>query len=174
MTSQHFQRKSWWRHDLPPSCSWVHLRTFCTPWWHWPIGHVSFFLNRMAEVLVQRISVVFRSFLPLGTFPACWRQANVTSILKTPSSSPVVNFWAIFMTRVFYKVFERLVCSQLVPTSQFAYWKYLGTCDPLLCVSHGILQGAFYSDQVARFVQIDFSIALRESTIREFYTRYVM
>ena len=125
-----------------------------------------FFLNKMAEVVVQRISVVFRSFLPLGTFPACWRQANVTSILKTPSSSPVVNFWAIFITPVLSKVFERLVCSQLVPTSQFSYWKYLGTCDPLLCVSHGTLQSAFYSDQVARFVQIDFSIASRESTIR--------
>ena len=44
------------------------------------------------------------------------------------------------------------------PTNQFAYWKGLGTCDALLCVSH-TLQSALGSGQEARIVQIDFSAA---------------
>ena len=44
------------------------------------------------------------------------------------------------------------------PTTQFAYWKGLGTCDVLLCVSH-TLQSALESIQEARIAQIDFSAA---------------
>ena len=46
----------------------------------------------------------------------------------------------------------------VLPTTQFAYRKGLGTCDALLCMSH-TLQSAFESDQEARIVQIDFSAA---------------
>ena len=44
----------------------------------------------------------------------------------------------------------------VLPTTQFAYQKGLGTCDVLLCVSH-TLQSALESGQEARIVQIDFS-----------------
>ena len=44
----------------------------------------------------------------------------------------------------------------VLPTTQFAYRKGLGTCDALLCVSH-TLQSALESGQEARIVQIDFS-----------------
>ena len=40
----------------------------------------------------------------------------------------------------------------------FAYWKGLGTCDALMCVSH-TLQSALVRGQEARIVQIDFSAA---------------
>ena len=46
----------------------------------------------------------------------------------------------------------------VLPTTQFAYRKGLGTCDALLCVSH-TLQIALASGQEARIVQIDFSVA---------------
>ena len=46
----------------------------------------------------------------------------------------------------------------VLPTTQFAYQKGLGTCDALLCVSH-TLQSALESGQEARIVQIDFSAA---------------
>ena len=46
----------------------------------------------------------------------------------------------------------------MLPTSQFAYRKGLGTCDALLCVSH-TLQSALESGQEARIYQIDFSAA---------------
>ena len=46
----------------------------------------------------------------------------------------------------------------VLPTTQFAYRKGLGTCDALLCVSH-TLQSALESGQEARIVQIDLSAA---------------
>ena len=46
--------------------------------------------------------------------------------------------------------------SGVLPTTQFAYRKGLGTCDTLLWVSH-TLQSALESGQEARIVQIDFS-----------------
>ena len=48
--------------------------------------------------------------------------------------------------------------SGVLPTTQFAYRKGLGTCDALLCVSL-TLQSARESGQEARIVQIDFSAA---------------
>ena len=46
----------------------------------------------------------------------------------------------------------------MLPATQFAYRKGLGTCDALLCVSH-TLQSALECGQEARIVQIDFSAA---------------
>ena len=46
----------------------------------------------------------------------------------------------------------------VLPTTQFAYRKGLGTCNALLCVSH-TLQSALESGQEGRIVQIDFSAA---------------
>ena len=48
--------------------------------------------------------------------------------------------------------------SGVLPTTQFAYQKGLGTCDALLCVSH-TLQSTLESEQEVRIVQIDFSTA---------------
>ena len=50
-------------------------------------------------------------------------------------------------------------CSGVLPTTQFAYRKGLGTCDALLCAPH-TLQSALESGQEARIVQIDFSTAV--------------
>ena len=77
------------------------------------------------------------------------------------------NYRPISLTPILSKVFERLVSVRLghfmegryvLPTSQFAYRKGLGTCDALLCVAHS-LQSALEMGQVARIVQIDFSAA---------------
>ena len=70
-----------------------------------PLGTFPLFLKRMADVLAQRLSVVFRRFLCLGSFPACWKQANVTPIPKGPSSSSVDNYCPISITPVLSKVF---------------------------------------------------------------------
>ena len=90
--------------------------------------------------------------------------ANVTPIPNGPPSS-VANYRPISITSVLSKVFERLVsvrlgrfmeCSGVLPTTQFAYRKGLGTCDAHLRVSHTV-QSEFESGQEARIVQIDFS-----------------
>ena len=66
------------------------------------------FLKRTADVLAPRFSVVFRRLVRLGSFPACWRQANVTPIPKGPPSLSVANYRPISITSVLSEVFERL------------------------------------------------------------------
>ena len=72
-----------------------------------------FFLKRTADVMAPRLSVVFRRLVRLGSFPACWRQTNVTPIPKGPPSSSVANYRQIFITSVLSKVFQRLVSVHL-------------------------------------------------------------
>ena len=125
------------------------------------------FLKRTADVLAPRLSVVLRLLVRLGSFPACWQQANATPIPNGPPSSSVANYRPISITSVLSKVIARLVSVRLgrfmkrsgvLPTTQFAYRKCLCTCDALLCMSH-TLQSALERGQEARIVQIDFSAA---------------
>ena len=51
-----------------------------------PLGMFPLFLKITADVLAPRPSVVFRRLLRLESFPACWRQANITPIPRSPSS----------------------------------------------------------------------------------------
>ena len=114
-----------------------------------------------------RLSVVFRRLVRLGSYPACWSQVNVNPISKGPPSSSVANYRPICRTSVLSEVFERLVSvhlgrfmerSGVLPTTQFAYRKGLGTCNSLLCVIY-TLQNALESGHESRIVQIDFRAA---------------
>ena len=99
-----------------------------------PLGIFPLFLNRTADVLDPRLSVVFRRLLLLGSSRAYSRQANVTPIPKGPPSSTVANYRLISITSVLSKVFERLESVRLgrfmedrgvLPTTLFAYRKSL-------------------------------------------------
>ena len=57
-----------------------------------PLGMFPLFLKRTADVMSPRLSVVFRRFVCLGRFQACWRPANVAPISKGPPSSSVSNY----------------------------------------------------------------------------------
>ena len=78
-----------------------------------PLGMFPFFLMRTADVLAPHLRAVFRRLVRLGSFPACWRQGNVTPIPKGPPSSSVANYQSISITSVLSKVFERLVSVRL-------------------------------------------------------------
>ena len=130
---------------------------------HW----VCLMSEMTADVMAPCLSVVFWQLVCLGSIPACWRKANVTPILKAPPSSSVANFRLISITSLLSKVFAILVSvchgrfmelGGVLPTPQFAYWKGLGTCDALLCMSY-TLQSQLESGHEARIVQIDFSAA---------------
>ena len=112
-----------------------------------PLGMFPLFLKKTAEVLAPHLAVVFRRLLRLGSFTVCWRVANVTPIPKGPPSSSASNYRPISLIPILSKVFERLVSVRLgrfmegrgvLPTTQFAYRKGLGTCDALLCVTHSL------------------------------------
>ena len=66
------------------------------------LGMFPLFLKRTADVMAPRLSVVFRRLVRLGSFPACWRQANVTPIPKGPPSSSVANYLPISITSVLW------------------------------------------------------------------------
>ena len=104
---------------------------------------------------------MFRRLLGLVSFTASWRQANITTIPKTPPSSSIANYLPISIISVLSKVFERLVS---VRPGQFMercgvidHWKGLCTCDALLRVSH-TFKNALESGREARIEQIDFSV----------------
>ena len=67
------------------------------------------FLKRTADVLAPSLNEAFRRLVRLGSFTACWRQANVTPIPKGPPSSSVANYRLISITSVLSRVFERRV-----------------------------------------------------------------
>ena len=54
-----------------------------------PLSMFTLFLKRTADVMAPCLSVVFRWLDDLGSFPACWSQANVTPIPKGPLPSSV-------------------------------------------------------------------------------------
>ena len=81
------------------SCSSVLMFTcthICTQW-H-PYGGTDLFsrfplfLKRAADVLVNRLGVVFRQRLRLGNFPASWKLAYVSQISEGLPSSSVTNY----------------------------------------------------------------------------------
>ena len=55
------------------------------------LGMFPLFMKKTAEVLAPRLTVVFWQLLRLGSFPVCWRMANVTPIPKGPPSSSASN-----------------------------------------------------------------------------------
>ena len=65
-----------------------------------PLGMFPLFLKRTADVMAPRLSVLFQRLVCLSSFPACWRQANVTPIPKDPPSSFVANYRLISKTSV--------------------------------------------------------------------------
>ena len=49
-------------------------------------------MKRTADILAPGVAVVFLGLLCLGSFPVCWRVANVTRIQKGPLSSSEANY----------------------------------------------------------------------------------
>ena len=130
------------------------------------VGMFPLFFKRTADVLAPRLSVVFRRLLRLGSFHACWRKANVTPIPKSPSSSSVANYRPISITPVLSKAFERQVAVHIgrfmehcgvLPTTEFAYRKGLGTRDAFLYGSY--TAECIGERQEARIEHFDFSAA---------------
>ena len=68
----------------------------------------------------------FARLVLLCSFPACWRQANITAIPKGPPSSPANR--TIFLTSLLSKVFERQVSVCFQPPSLFIRTVWVELC----------------------------------------------
>ena len=103
------------------------------------------FLKKVADIIAQKLSIIFCTHIRQGSFPECWRSANVTAITKGAPSPDKENYRHLSITPILSKVFEKLgshkpssFCEKygLLPAAQFSYRKGLGCIDALLTISH--------------------------------------
>ena len=132
-----------------------------------PVGVFPQFFKKVADVISPRLARLFRILLRSGSFPKCWRVANVTAIPKIGNSPDVKDYRPISITPILSKIFEKLLSAKLsrfcesnslFPTQQFSYRKNYGCVDALLSVTHEI-QSALDSGGECRVIQLDFSAA---------------
>ena len=133
-----------------------------------PDGFFPLFFKKIATILAPKLAVVFRLLLKSGSFPSCWRKANITPIPKGASASTLPSeYRPISITPILSKIFERLLAKRLIqycdsigaiPDTQFGFRKGLGTCDALLTLTHD-LQSSLDCRHESRIVAIDFSSA---------------
>ena len=45
-----------------------------------PLGVFNPFLKKVADIMVSKLRLLFHKLIHLGSFPECWRSANVTAI----------------------------------------------------------------------------------------------
>ena len=69
--------------------------------------------------MAPHLSVVFRWLVRLGSFPPCWRQANVTPIPTGPPSSSVANYRPNYITSVCYQPPSLFIGKVWVPVMHF-------------------------------------------------------
>ena len=133
-----------------------------------PLGFLPLFYTKIAPALAPKLAVVFRILIRRGSFPVCWRSANVTPIPKgsSPTSYPG-DYRPISITPVLSKIFERLLAKRLtrflnsnnlLHDKQFGFRKGLGTSDALLFICHN-LQSSLDAGQESRLISLDFSSA---------------
>ena len=133
-----------------------------------PLGFLPILFKKTAAVLSPKLAVIFRILIRRGSFPVCWRSANVTPIPK--GSSPTINpndYRPISITPVLSKIFERLLAkrltrfidvNKLLPPHQFGFRKGLSTSDALLLLTHSV-QASLDAGSECRLVSLDFSSA---------------
>ena len=83
---------------------------------------------------------------------------NTVLAIRYSSIHPTCPNLLNLQTSVLSKVFECTLDNVVLPTTQFADRKGLGTCNAPLCVFH-TLQSALESGQYSRIEQIDYSAA---------------
>ena len=47
-----------------------------------PLGVFTLFLKKVTDIIAPKLSIIFRRLIRRGSFPVCWRSANVTAIPK--------------------------------------------------------------------------------------------
>ena len=93
-----------------PRCN--SLASWCCQWGIDPLDAFPLFLKKVAGIIAPKLSIIFRRLMRLGSFPECWRSANVTVIAKGAPSPDTENYRAISITPILSKVYEKLVLTR--------------------------------------------------------------
>ena len=56
-----------------------------------PLGVFLQFLKMVADIIAQKLSIIFRGLISRGSFPECWQSANVTAIRKGWVLHPLIG-----------------------------------------------------------------------------------
>ena len=129
-------------------------------------------LKRCAPFFANNIMTLFNCSIAIGTFPSCWKMANVTPVYKKKGSkSDVENYRPISVLPVLGRLLERTIAIQLqsycdashiIPIQQFGFRKY-SSCELAVLaaldtwqdeVSRGNLVGALLIDLSKAFDSI--------------------
>ena len=65
-----------------------------------PLGALTLFLKKVADIIAPKLSITFHKFIRLGSLPQCWRSANVTAILKGAPSPDMKNYRPVPITPI--------------------------------------------------------------------------
>ena len=130
-----------------------------------PLAVFHLFLKKVADNIVPKLSIIFHRIC-LGSFPECWRIANITAIPKGAPFPDRENYRPLSITLILSKVYEKLVSHKLssicetyglLPAAQFAHRKDLGCTDALLTISHH-LQKYLAAGMESYIIQLDFLV----------------
>ena len=132
------------------------------------------------DVIAPKLRIIFLWLIRRGSFPVCWRSANVTASPNRASYPDMKSYHPLSITPILSKVYGKLVSHTLIQKlvsqwevsfsnaytknvffclllSQFAYRKALGCTDALLTISHH-LQKSLGTGMESYIVQLDFSV----------------
>ena len=95
----------------------------------------------VADIMSSKLRMIFLGLIRRGSFPDCWRSANVTAIPKGGPSPDRGNYLFISITPILSKVYKLVShssCEKYVflPAAQFSYRNGLGCTVALLTTSH--------------------------------------
>ena len=111
-------------------------------------GEIPYFIYKdYFDVLVPLFHHLWHRSLERGTFPACYKFANLIPIPKIKSAKCTDDIRGISITSILARLFERAVHRKWIAPAimhhgdpnQFAYKKGLSTVDCLLCFQHFVL-----------------------------------
>ena len=92
-----------------------------------PFGVFPLFLKVVADIIAQKLNIIFLGLIRRGSFLECWRSANVTEIQKVAASHDRKNYnRSISITSILSKVSEKLVSHKL--SSFYIVKKYIVFC----------------------------------------------
>ena len=110
-------------------------------------GVFPLFLKTVADIIDPKLSIIFRRLIRLGSFPECWRSANVTAISKGAPFPDTENYRPLSITPILSQLYEKLVFHKIasfgekygiLPAAQFSYRKGQGCADLLFIKSYHI------------------------------------